>query len=91
MTQSAAPLDGLEDPACRGVILDLSHQRLSPDDVAAAATSRPELRKLAFGPHVRTELFAAATAAGFETVTRGQMNRSAGDILEKLVSGRTAE
>ena len=79
---STATLDQLGSEFCTGVVLDMNHPSASPGSIAATAPDG--LKLLAFGPHVRTELFEAASAAGFETVSRGQFDRSAGEILESL-------
>jgi hypothetical protein len=84
VTDSSGSLESMSDAGCLGVILDLNHPNASPATVAKQAGDG--LRLLAFGPHVRTELFEAAKAAGFETVTRGQFDRSTADVLRSFAS-----
>lgn len=82
VVDSAGSLQQLSDPQCVGVLLDMNHPSVTPTIARAAAREGQKL--LAFGPHVRTELFEAAVAAGFETVTRGQIDRSTKDVLESF-------
>lgn len=82
VTDASGSLERLSDPQCAGVILDLDHRSVRPADVAASAREGQTL--VAFGPHVRTELFTAAAAAGFATVTRGQLDRSPADVLSQF-------
>lgn len=89
IVDSAATLERIGDPNCLGVMLDLNHPTAPPATIAAAAP--PGLRMVAFGPHVRTDLLAAAQDAGFETITRGQLDRGPGDILRSFENRGTAD
>ncbi len=62
---------------------------LSLEDIASwgekLATRFPNARRIAFGPHVQTDHFAAANAAGFHaTIAKGQV----GHILANLIASR---
>ena len=84
VVDSAGNLEGLDRDGCLGVVLDLNHPTASP--AAVAEHARDGLLLLAFGPHVQTHLFEAAVKAGFETVTRGQFDRSTADVLRRFLS-----
>ncbi len=75
-----------EQGGVTGVILDLGIGDVSPAEVMAAfsdGASRP--RMIAFGPHVRKELFAAAEEAGFDDVLpRGRFVGEVTGILAEL-------
>lgn len=86
VVDSAGNLESLRDESCLGVILDMNHPSVSPSAIAEQAPDGMQL--LAFGPHVQTQLFEAASAAGFETVTRGQFDRSPADILRRFAVER---
>lgn len=86
VVDSAGSLKSLNDEGCCGVIYDMNHPSVSPSTIAEQASDGLQL--LAFGPHVRTELFETATGAGFETVTRGQFDRSPADILRRFTGDR---
>lgn len=79
VVDSSATLERITDAACCGVILDLNHPTATSATVSDAAPDG--LKLLAFGPHVHTELLEAAKSQNFETVTRGQFDRSPADIL----------
>ncbi|MGE5594829.1 MAG: hypothetical protein ACM3S1_02200 [Hyphomicrobiales bacterium] len=60
-------LDALGDPGI--IIADLGSLDLDP----AALAAHDPLRTHAFAPHVRTDLFAAARAAGLQIYRRGAL------------------
>jgi hypothetical protein len=54
-----------------------------------APESAAAVRVVAFGPHVRTDLFDQARAAGADdVVTRGQLDRQMPEILRELAGGK---
>jgi hypothetical protein len=66
-------------------VVDLT--TLGLEDIATwgekLADRYPEARRIAFGPHVQTEHFAAANAAGFHAaIAKGQV----GNLLAKLIA-----
>ena len=65
------------------VILDLSCSLFEPNAVIELlASSRQQIRTIAFGPHVQEEKLAAALEAGFDNVmTNGQFNQSFAQIF----------
>ena len=83
VVDSGGTLEQLDDPHCAGVLLDMNHPSASPVSVKTAVNEGQRL--VAFGPHVHTHLFEAAAEAGFETVTRGQVDRSAAAVLNSFL------
>lgn len=84
-TDQNGSLARINDDDCIGVLFDLEHKTITPAAVAAAVTDSAT-RLVAYGPHVHATLFAAARASGFDTVTRGQLDRDTVGILRSFVT-----
>ena len=69
----------------RGILVDLETPDFNTADVSTWKAERPELRVIAYGPHVHTDRLVAAQDAGCDAVlSRGQFDQSARGILEQL-------
>jgi hypothetical protein len=73
------------------VVLDLAGSKVGPQEVARIAKSlAPDVRLLAFAPHVQTEAIEQAKQAGFHVVlTRGQFSRDPKLALLYLLAAET--
>lgn len=80
----AACLQQLEGNPIRFVIADLELPELNLAELKAAAG--PAVQVIAYGPHVREDLFAAAQAAGCDHIlTRGQASKQ----IERFLNAGT--
>jgi hypothetical protein len=75
------------DAAVEIVVLDLANHDTTPSEIAAQARKLfPQVRLLAFGPHVHVATLQAAEEAGFDQVlTRGEFSRDPYRHLESLL------
>ncbi|EAQ77040.1 hypothetical protein [Blastopirellula marina] len=63
------------DDETERVVVDLSSTGAPLADLAVALKAKkPELELIAYGPHVQSDRLAAAKAAGFRTMTNGQVH-----------------
>lgn len=85
VTDGTGSLTRIGDDDCLGVLFDLEHKTTDPGRIAAQANGSV-IRLVAYGPHVHANLFAVAKAAGFETVTRGQLDRDTVRIMQTFVT-----
>lgn len=85
----AGRLEGQPTEGVKGVIVDLAFAKMEPAEVAAwAAELDPRPRVIGFGPHVDSALLENARSAGFDAViTRGQMHREAGNLMQRVATG----
>ncbi len=83
IVDGAASLERLGEDACVGVLLDMEHKTASLSDIVSGASDGCQL--IAYGPHVHTHLFDAATAAGFQTISRGQLDRDTVNVVKSLL------
>ena len=78
--------DLLQSGPCDGVVVDLEHRDAQPSEIMGlteASQSRPTV--IAYGPHVKEPLLAAARDAGFDMVlSRGQFDQRIGQLLQSL-------
>lgn len=70
------------------VLVDLEHREAVPTELSAIfARSSPRPKTIAYGPHVKENLLAAAQAAGFDFVmSRGQFDKQIGSLFQTLAS-----
>jgi hypothetical protein len=69
-----------------GVIIDLEHREADPAAIATMVGEvTPGPTVIAYGPHVKEQLLAAARDNGFDTVlSRGQFDQRMGPLLQSL-------
>ncbi|TWT76907.1 hypothetical protein Pla123a_23320 [Posidoniimonas polymericola] len=81
----AVAAEQLSAAPCRLAIIDLASAADVPALIESLRAAAPEVRLLAFGPHVHKAKLEQAQQAGCEFVmSRGQFHNSAGAILAEL-------
>ncbi len=80
-----AAIDAASEGDCRALIVDLRLPGLNIGDLVESV--KEHLPVVACAPHVHETRLAAAREAGCDVVlTRGQLDRELGAVLEKLLS-----
>ena len=89
--------DRLGEGGVTGLILDLEIMELAESLAArlrgeVASPAEQAVRIVAFGPHVRTDLFERIRRAGAdEVITRGAFDRTLPDLLLGLATGAPSD
>jgi CheY-like chemotaxis protein len=86
---NAAALVERLDADTRLVMLDLGSPGLDPAEcVRSIRAQAPQVKIVAYAPHVHEQRLAAAAAAGCdEVLTRGQFNAGIGPLLARYLGG----